>query len=122
MAHVCDYHEFGSPFDDSDADVILRSRSVPASATFATLEEIRAIPTHFRVHKLFLIKASSVFERLLCETTTSQPSNPDKDTRIWRDTYDDLPVLCLSEDRDTLHSLLTAIYPTDVVYPRTLRP
>jgi hypothetical protein len=117
MALVCDYYEFGSPFDDSDADVILRSRPAPASAT---LEEIRATATHFRVHKLFLIKASSVFEGLLCETTTSQSPNSDNDLRIRCDTYDDLPVFCLYEDRDTLHSLLTAIYPTDVVYPRTL--
>jgi hypothetical protein len=117
MALIRDYYEFGCPFDDSDADVILRSRPVPVGAP---LGEIRTTATHFRVHKLFLIKASSIFERLLCETTSSQPSSSDKEPRIGRDTYDDLPVFCLSEDRDTLHSLLTAIYPTDVVYPRTL--
>ncbi len=121
MALVCDYYEFGSPFADSDADVILRSRPcVPADAT---LQEIRTTATHFRVHKLFLIKASSVFEGLLCETSLSrpgQPRDPDKGLGIGHDSYDDLPVLCLSEDRDTLHSLLSAIYPTDVVYPLTL--
>lgn len=121
MALVCDYYEFGSPFADSDADVILRCRPcVPADGT---LQEIRATATHFRVHKLFLIKASSVFERLLCETSLSQPGqplDPDKELGIRHDSYDDLPVFCLSEDRDTLHSLLSAIYPTDVVYPPTL--
>ena len=117
MALVCDYLDFGSPFNDSDADVILRSRPVPADVP---LEEIRTTATHFRVHKLFLIKASSVFERLLSETSSSLSPNHDKEPNIRRDSYDDLLVLCLSEDCDTLHSLLTAIYPTDVNYPRTL--
>src|SRR5260221_3044 len=115
MALLCDYLDFGSPFNDSDADVILRSRPVQAD-----VEEIRATATHFRVHKLFLIKASPVFERLLSETSSSQSPNHDKEPKIRRDSYDDLPVLCLSEDCDTLHSLLTAIYPTDIGYPRTL--
>ena len=117
MTLVCDYLDFGSPFNDSDADVILRSRPL---TTDVPLEEIRTTATHFRVHKLFLIKASSVFERSLSETSSSQSSNHDKEPKIRRDTYDGLPVLCLSEDCDTLHSLLTAIYPTDVDYPRTL--
>lgn len=34
--------------------------------------------------------------------------------------YDNLPVICLSEDRESVHSLLTAVYPTDVAYPWTL--
>ena len=45
---------------------------------------------------------------------------PGRGSGITQDNYDNLPVLCLSEDRETLHSLLTAIYPTDVAYPRTL--
>jgi len=117
MALLCDYLDFGSPFNDSDADVILRSRSVQADVS---LEEIRTTATHFRVHKLFLIKASPIFERLLSETSSSQSPNHDKELKIKRDSYDGLPVLCLSEDCDTLHSLLTAIYPTDIGYPRTL--
>ncbi|KAI9511500.1 hypothetical protein F5148DRAFT_1146821 [Russula earlei] len=124
------YDNFGSPFDGSDADLILRSRPVPASEL---LGEIHAAaipsdawrkmrPTHFRVHKLFLIKASPVFQRLLSETSQSLHSsgNPDNDLGITRDNCDTLPVLCLSEDRETLHSLLTAIYPTEVAYPQTL--
>src|SRR5260221_11053377 len=67
MALLCDYLDFGSPFNDSDADVILRSRPVQADVP---LEEIRTTATHFRVHKLFLIKASPVFERLLSETSS----------------------------------------------------
>jgi BTB/POZ domain len=107
MACPCDYYNFGAPFDDSDADIILRS--LPS-----TSPGDRTSATHFRVHKLFLIKASPEFKRLLCEATQ------DEEPGITRDNYDNLPVLCLSEDRETLHLLLTAIYPTDVTYPRTL--
>lgn len=114
MACPCDYYTFGAPFDDSDADLVLRS-SPSASPGWD-----RTSATHFRVHRLFLIKASPEFKRLLCETTPSQYPNQDEELGITRDNYDDLPVFCLSEDRETLHSLLTAVYPTDVAYPRTL--
>ncbi|KAI0279122.1 hypothetical protein BGY98DRAFT_1077656 [Russula aff. rugulosa BPL654] len=109
MVDPCDYSDFGVPFDDSDADIILRS--LPTSFPGWDL----ASATHFRVHRLFLIKASPEFKRLLCEGEAT-PSHPG----IARDTYDNLPVLCLSEDTETLRSLLTTIYPTDVVYPQTL--
>jgi hypothetical protein len=105
----CDYSDFGAPFDDSDADIILRS--LPSSSPGWD----HTSATHFRVHRLFLIKASPQFKQLLCEGEAT-PSH----TGITRDTYDNLPVLCLSEDTETLHSLLTAIYPTDVAYPQTL--
>ncbi|KAI0254431.1 hypothetical protein BJV78DRAFT_1184301 [Lactifluus subvellereus] len=123
MSLTCDYLNFGAPFDDWDVDLIIRSAPliVPASVTLAGN---RGIATDFRVHKLFLIKASPVFERLLGESSSPGPSNPSgdeaSDLGIRRDNHDDLPVLCLSEDRDTLHRLLSAIYPTDVVYPQTL--
>jgi hypothetical protein len=107
-------YNFGAPFNDPDADLILRSTPCVPPGKFCSA------PTHFCVHKLFLIKASPVFERLLRETASSEELNPDKETGITHDTFDNLPVLCLSVDRDTLHSLLTAIYPTDVAYPRTL--
>jgi hypothetical protein len=109
MVDPCDYSDFGVPFDDSDADIILRS--LPSASPGWDL----ASATHFRVHRLFLIKASPEFKRLLCEGEAT-PSHPG----ITRDTYDNLPVLCLSEDTETLRSLLTTIYPTDVVYPQTL--
>jgi BTB/POZ domain len=119
MSTTCDYIDFGAPFDDSDADLILRSASVHIPGNRGT---------DFRVHKLFLIKASPVFEGLLRGTSSSQLFNPPPgndeeaaDLGIRHDTHNNgLPVLCLSEDRDTLHRLLTAIYPTDVVYPQTL--
>jgi hypothetical protein len=109
MVDPCDYSDFGVPFDDSDADIILRS--LPSASPGWDI----ASATHFRVHRLFLIKASPEFKRLLCEGEAT-PSHPG----ITRDTYDNLPVLCLSEDTETLRSLLTTIYPTDVVYPQTL--
>ena len=115
MDNPCDYSNFGAPFDDSDADIIIRS-----SPSTSPSPGDRPSATHFRVHQLFLIKASPEFKRLLCEAIPSQYPNQDEEPGITRDTYDDLPVLCLSEDRETLHSLLTAIYPTNVAYPRTL--
>jgi BTB/POZ domain len=130
MSLTCDYTDFGAPFDHLDADLILRSAPVLTSASVGTLGEDRSTATDFRVHKLFLIKASPVFERLLCEPSSSgsdhQPeaaelgiTRDDNDNGSWgRDR--DLPVLRLTEDRDTLHRLLTAIYPTEVVYPQTL--
>jgi len=80
-------------------------------------ENDRGVATQFHVHKLFLTKASPVFEILL-----SKIQHPDTDNQlgIACDTYANLPVLCLPEDRDTLHSLLTFIYPTDIARPRTL--
>lgn len=116
MSLTCDYVDFGIPFDDSDADLILRSTPLAGN---------RGIATDFRVHKLFLIKASPIFESLLDKTSSPGPSNLPggdvaSDLGIRHDNRDDLPVLCLTEDHDTLHRLLSAIYPTDVVYPQTL--
>jgi hypothetical protein len=118
--------KFGHPFDDADADIILRSDfpSVPAPGS----RENR-VATDFLVHRLFLIKASSVFKSLL----SKPPLNPKKNLNqqlivsealkhgiiIRRDNRSNLMVLCLSEDRDTVHRLLTAIYPFDIVLPQT---
>ncbi|KAI9441448.1 hypothetical protein H4582DRAFT_1383699 [Lactarius indigo] len=54
---------FGPPFDDSDADIILRSgfTSVPIPGS----TENRVVATDFLVHKILLIKASSIFKSLL---------------------------------------------------------
>jgi len=112
MSLSCDYHDFGSPFDDSDADLILRSK--PSEPT---RENDHGVATQFRVHKVFLTKASPVFKKLLSEI---QYPNTDNQLEITRDTYANLPVLCLPEDCDILHSLLTFIYPTNVARPRTL--
>ena len=115
-----DYVNFGPPFDRSDADIILRSAltSVPAPGS------TEVVATDFLVHKLFLIQASSVFKSLLSpdlgyKTSDRQDAEALKHG-IKRDTRGNLLVLCLSEDRDTVHRLLTAIYPIDIVYPTTL--
>src|SRR5712675_3191661 len=112
MSLSCDYHNFGSPFDDSDADLILRSK--PSEPTGET---DRGVATQFHVHKLLLTKFSPVFKILLSEIRCP---HTDSQLGITRDKYANLPVLCLPEDRDTLHSLLTFIYPTNVAQPRTL--
>ncbi len=114
-----DYVNFGPPFDDSDADVILRSGFTSVLAPGST--ENRVVPTDFLVHKLLLIKASSVFKGLLSSSseTLNQQNAEALKHGIKRNIQGNLPVLCLPEDRDTVHRLLTAIYPIDIVYPQT---
>ncbi len=114
-----DYVDIGPPFDDSDADIILRSGFTSVLAPGTT--EDRVVATEFLVHKLFLIKASSVFKSLLSSSSeTSDQQNAEAIKHgIERDIRSNLPVLCLPEDRDTVHRLLTAIYPIDIVYPQT---
>ncbi|KAH9042705.1 hypothetical protein EDB85DRAFT_1916398 [Lactarius pseudohatsudake] len=113
-----DYVNFGPPFDDdSDADIILRS-SVPAPGS----TENSVVATDFLVHKIFLIRASSVFKSLLTSSyeTLDQQKVEALKHGIKHDIQGNLLVLCLPEDRDTVHRLLTAIYPIDIVYPQTL--
>ena len=112
-----DYVNFGPPFDDSDADIILRSCLTSVLEPEST--ETRVVATDFLVHKIFLIKASSVFKSLLSRSSSSSFKTYAEalERGIKRDIP--LPVLCLSEDRDTVHRLLTAIYPIDIVYPQT---
>ncbi|KAH9050310.1 hypothetical protein EDB84DRAFT_599332 [Lactarius hengduanensis] len=115
-----DYVNFGPPFDDSDADIILRSgfTSVPAPGS----TENSVVATDFLVHKLFLIRASSVFKSLLTSSyeILDQQKVEALKHGIKHDIQGNFPVLCLPEDRDTVHRLLTAIYPIDIVYPQTL--
>ncbi len=114
-----DYVNFGPPFDDSDADVILRSGFTSVLESGST--ENLVVATDFLVHKIFLIKASSVFKSLLSVYPSSSSETLDQPLRhgIKRDIQGNLPVLCLPEDRDTVHRLLTAIYPINIVYPQT---
>lgn len=115
-----DYVDFGPPFDNSDADIILRSGVTSVLAPGSTGN--RVVATDFFVHKLFLVKASSVFKSLLSSTSQAfgQQNAEDLKYGIKRDSRGTLPVLCLSEHRDTIHCLLTAIYPVDIVYPQML--
>ncbi|KAH9177561.1 hypothetical protein EDB89DRAFT_1818048, partial [Lactarius sanguifluus] len=107
---------FGPPFDDSDADIVLRSGFTPALAPGST--ETRVVPTDFLVHKILLIKASSVFKSLLSSSSETLDQQ-NAQAGIKRDIEGNLPVLCLLEDRDTVHRILTAIYPVDIVYPQS---
>ncbi len=113
-----DYVNFGPPFDDSDADIVLRSGFTSVLALGSTENRVA---TDFLVHKLFLIKASSVFKSLLSSSseTLDQQNTEAQKHGIKRDIQGNLPVLCLPEDRDTVHRLLTAIYPIDIVNPQT---
>ena len=111
---------FGPPFDDSDADIILRSDFTGSG--FLS----RVVATDFLVHKLFLIKSSSVFKSVLSKS----PANSKKNANYSAQNAEalkhgisikrgNLLIFCLSEDRDTVHRLLTAIYPIDIVLPQT---
>src|SRR6266702_674726 len=117
------YVNFGAPFDDSDADIVLRSGFTSVLAPGST--ENLVVATGFLVHKIFLIQASSVFKTLHSRSPSSSSKTLDQQNAealkrgIKRDIQGNLPVLCLSEDRDTVHRLLTAIYPIDIVYPQT---
>src|SRR6201996_7187934 len=110
---------FGPPFDDSDADIILRSDSASVQAPGSKGK--RVVPTDFLVHKLFLLKASSVFKSLLSKSPSSNISkialiqlNAEALKHGISIKRGNLLVFCLSEDRDTVHRLLTAIYPIDI--------
>jgi len=75
---------FGPPFDDTDADIILRSSD----------------QVDFMVYKVILSKASPVFK-----TMFSLPQ-PAKDTP-----QESLPIIDLAEDSKVLAALLSVIYP-----------
>ena len=77
---------FGSPFDDSDADVILRSSGPDR--------------VDFMVYKVILSKASPVFRTMLSlyQPTKGTPK-------------ESLPIIDLAEDSKTLVALLSVIYP-----------
>ncbi|KAI0272561.1 hypothetical protein BC834DRAFT_353248 [Gloeopeniophorella convolvens] len=86
---------FGSPFDDEDADLIIRSSD----------------NVDFRVYKAILSKASPVFR-----TTLSLPQPATRDTRASREPC---PVIDLAEGSKIIAPLLTSIHP--VVFATTSR-
>ncbi|KAI0272558.1 hypothetical protein BC834DRAFT_353102 [Gloeopeniophorella convolvens] len=86
---------FGSPFDDEDADLIIRSSD----------------NVDFRVYRVILSKASPVFR-----TTLSLPQPVTRDTRASREPC---PVIDLAEGSNTIAPLLTSIYP--IVFATTSR-
>ncbi len=76
------------PFDKSSADIVLRSADL----------------VDFLVHSHILIVASSVFEAIL-----SLPHTPSQDAR----TVDGRPVIVLTEDSNTIETLLLMCYPVE---------
>jgi hypothetical protein len=86
-----------SPFDDPDADVILRSSD----------------NTDFRVFKSFLSYASPFFKSMF-----ALPQVPEGDDS--NETRDGVPVIQVTEERDTLQRLLLLCYPLDVPSVDTL--
>jgi BTB/POZ domain len=76
----------------SNADVILRSINL----------------VNFRVHKSVLATSSPFFDDMF---TLSQPHNTE--------TIDGLPVVDLSEDAETLNSLMSMLYPVSPEIPKT---
>jgi hypothetical protein len=76
---------FGSPFDDSDADIVLRSSD----------------KLDFMVYKVILSKASPVFKTMF--------SLPQPDTNTQVDSR--RPVVDLAENSDVVAILLSVIYP-----------
>lgn len=81
---------FASPFDDPDADLIIRSSD----------------GIYFRVYKVILAKASGVFKGMF---TVPQP-DPATVTATT-DLENAPPIVPLTEDGETLHKLLQLCYP-----------
>jgi BTB/POZ domain len=78
--------DFGAPFDDADADIILRS----------------ADQVDFWVYRIILAKASPIFADMF---SLPQQTNCDSDARLA------VPVIPVAEDTTTLANLLTMCYP-----------
>ncbi|KAI0040501.1 hypothetical protein FA95DRAFT_1611749 [Auriscalpium vulgare] len=97
--------DFGAPYDDEDADIIIRSSDA----------------VDFRLQKLFLVKASRIFKELLLRrSSNSQPSpTGSQDSHRWEQ-KGDVAVLCLPEDRNVLESLLSLVLPVSPVIPTSL--
>jgi hypothetical protein len=82
--------DYGPPFDDADADTILRS-----------VDDL-----DFRVYRVILSKASPVFRDMFTFPHPAGPHDDDDD-----DHKDGLPLVRLPESSMTLSMLLYAIYP-----------
>ncbi|KAI0061893.1 hypothetical protein BV25DRAFT_712752 [Artomyces pyxidatus] len=85
--------EFGAPFKNDDADVILRSSDYKT----------------FRVHKAFLAISSPFFFTMFSipqPTECAGSAAPQTGSQI-----DELPVVFMSENSTTLNTILTMIYP-----------
>ncbi|KAI0040318.1 hypothetical protein FA95DRAFT_899404 [Auriscalpium vulgare] len=96
--------DYGAPYDDKDADLILRSSDL----------------VDFRVHKLFLTKASPVFNALLVATGPSTSSAETHSIALSGELKDGFSVICLPENKEVFESLLSAILPVPISIPDTI--
>ena len=85
--------DYQPPFDDADADVILRSSD----------------GVDFRVYKVILSKASLFFKDMF----TLPPPSPDSQDDYKDDYKDGAPIITLSEDSASLDLLLRFCYPVE---------
>jgi hypothetical protein len=98
--------DFGPPFDDTDADTILRS-----------IDNL-----DFRVYRVILSKASPVFRDMFTFPHPPSPGpgdKPDDSSDEDVDYKDGLPLVRLPETSATLSMLLYAIYPVPSSYTHT---
>lgn len=87
---------FSPPFDDADADLIVRSSD----------------NVHFRMYKVILAKASGVFKNMF---TVPQPEG-----RIFMADDEEIPGVVLTEDSGTLNMLFRLCYPVPDPNPACL--
>ncbi|KAI0057431.1 hypothetical protein BV25DRAFT_1428056 [Artomyces pyxidatus] len=93
MAESPSTRNAGPPFDDADADIIIRSCD----------------NVEFRLHKTMLWKASTTFSDMF----PSHPLPPNSRNDTQPTSRDGLPITALSEDGRTLDHLFRLIYPVD---------
>jgi len=93
------FKDASAPFDNPDADVILRSSD----------------NVDFRVFKVFLSKASPVFKDMFKLPQTPTGQNDD-------DTKDGLPIVQMAEGSKTIETILTMCYPMTLVDPMVAAP
>ncbi|KAI0311191.1 hypothetical protein OF83DRAFT_1287696 [Amylostereum chailletii] len=86
--------DFGPPFNDEDADLILRSSD----------------NKNFRVYRAIVCKASTILK----ERVSNLSSNDADDSGKAPSCGKSLPVLTIPADSDTLHSLLSTILPVQL--------
>ncbi|KAI0034878.1 hypothetical protein K488DRAFT_44620, partial [Vararia minispora EC-137] len=92
---------FGSPFNEDDSDIVLRSST----------------GVNFQVYKGPLRMASPFFRQLL-----SLPQGDKPPAEMSSDEcYKGLPCICMPEDTQTLHRLLSFIFPVRLVMPNNVK-
>ncbi|KAI0061895.1 hypothetical protein BV25DRAFT_1991891 [Artomyces pyxidatus] len=87
-------YDFGAPFNDDDADIILRSSDL----------------ADFHVHKIFLSKASPIFRSLLSSSAMSNSMDTSWKVGLTIAHREGILVVCCPESRNTLRIILAVVY------------